>query len=266
MPAALASTDDGRRWDRPREAGKGGSMRSKRTIAFAIASATLAIGTLTGPAAAQPPDPRLAFVNGIPGEVVEVCIGDNEVRPRLRYGRSFDRSVAPGDRIVRFREASPGECNGDLLARRRFVGANALVPTDDLTLVGTRRQPKKVVVFDNRLDTVDFDPPIGPAAWRAIRHAADVGNVVITEEEIDYEGPEAAVTPERWQKGDQEVESGAAIEGAGLIAAGKPGRARPFVGPNQYNFRDGRRTEIILVGTTLRNARFALIDRPTIAP
>ena len=119
----------------------------------------------------------------------------------------------------------------------------------------------KVVVFDNLVTDED---PVGNNAWRAIRHAADVGSVVITEEEVGYEDPEPAVAPQPWEKGDQEVESGLGIEGAGLVAAAKPGSARPFEGPVQVNYRDGRRTEVILVGTNRRNARFAVLDRPTI--
>jgi hypothetical protein len=206
----------------------------------------MAIGALAVPAAAA--DPRLAFVNGIAGRIVDVCVGNAEVVSRLRFGKFRQEFVEAGDRTVRFRAASPGNCNGNVLAQRTVT----LVDDDDMTLVGTARSPQKVVVFDNT------PVPVGPGvAGLAIRHAADVAPVAMTLTGAGFIAP--SIAPPEWEKGD-EIRTTTASQGL-IIAASKPNQVSPFEGPKQFNFREGRRTEVILVGSSTRNARFAVVDR-----
>jgi hypothetical protein len=212
----------------------------------------MAIGTLALPAAAAAP--RLAFVNGIPGKTVDVCIGNREVKSNLRYGRWFETSVGAGERTVRFRKASPGRCQGRTLARQTFD----LEADVDGTVVATTRSPKRTVVFNNRLAPV----PEGNVNWVAVRHAADLGRAVITQHVGFVLAPAAAPTP--FHKGEEATESYGASTLAMLFAAYRPSQASPFIGPSEILTYPGRRSELILVGTRTSNAKFVTIVRDTI--
>ena len=82
----------------------------KRSFLMAAATA-LAIGTIAAPVAAV--TPSVAFVNGIPGRSVDVCVGNTEVKSRLAYGKGAVRSVGIGTKTVRFRAASAGQLQRD---------------------------------------------------------------------------------------------------------------------------------------------------------
>jgi hypothetical protein len=65
--------------------------------------------------------------------------------------------------------------------------------------------------------------------------------------------------PPEWVKGDEFRTTTTSI---GLVVtAAKPNQVAPFAGPRQFNLRDGRRSEIYLVGSTQRNARFVAVYR-----
>lgn len=225
-------------------------MLRSRSLIVAAATAALAVGVLGAPAAAA--NPRLAFVNGIPGKTVDVCIGSTKVRSNLKYGKWFERTVGVGDRVVRFRNAAPGNCTGSQIALELLT----LVADDDLTLVGTAK-PDKIVVFDNT------PVPVGATWQRIIRHAADVGPVVMTIETDIVTAP--AALPATWNKGAESKLTGA-TSSQFYITATKVDSIEPLAGPKHALIVEGRRGEVILVGSKPRNARFVLFSRPTLAP
>lgn len=229
-------------------------MRKFRAVFLSGLMGALALGGLASPAAAA--NPRLAFVNGIPGKTVDVCVGNTEVKSNLRYGRWAQATASPGNRTVKFRNAAPGTCNGSTVARRSLD----LVADADVTLVATPSTPK-VVAFNNK----SAPAPVGNINWISVRQASDVGSVMFAITAGSTVTPSAP--PAVFAKGEQWRSSFGA--GANLpitFAAYKPSKASPFVGPEQYLTYEGRRHEIILVGSKPSNARFVAVVRPTIAP
>jgi hypothetical protein len=212
----------------------------------------LAIGTMAAPAAAV--TPSIAFVNGYPGRKVDVCVGNNEVKGRLAYGKGAIRSVGTGTKTIRFRAASAGSCNGQVLGTKVLT----LVDDDDRTLVITKQAPK-VVEFDNI--PVPTDPLINYAYFR---HAADLGPAVIGHEDLTIQVPEPAADPTPFLKGDTDLFTHPDPE-LMLVSATPATGVEAFVSKEILTLED-RRTEIILVGTKRSNARFAFLVRPLAEP
>ena len=228
-------------------------MRYHKHLAIAAMTSALAIGMLAAPAAAQL-DPRVAFVNGIPGRVVDVCIGNNEVRSNLRYGRWFQRVVNPGNPTIRFRVARPGNCTGNVLAQAKLNGLNA---DDDLTLVATRI-PAKVVVFFNT------PVPVGNVNVWYVRHAADVGDAAIS---FEFEGllqPNALPPTSTWEKGDESIVNLGTESFTARFTAARADGLEAIAESRAFLTFPERRHEFILIGTNANNARFVGIARPTL--
>jgi hypothetical protein len=217
----------------------------RRSLVIAAATLSLAIGALGGPAAAQEP-PRIAFVNGIPGRTVDVCVGNNEVKSKLKYGAWVQRTFNPGIRTVRFRNAAPGRCTGRILGTEQVT----LIIDTDLTLVATKL-PDKVIEWDN------MTPPsaINTLGWMSIRHAADVGQVVFARETDVI----VSALPVVFVKG-QEVRFVGISNQSFWLTATRIDKALPLA-QGHFQVVEGRRLEIILVGTNASNARFVVIYR-----
>jgi len=229
-------------------------MRTFRAVSLSVLIGAAGLVTLASPAAAAAP--RLAFVNGIPGKAVDVCVGSRELKSHLRYGRWFEATLGTGERNVKFRQASPGRCKGATLARQTFD----LEEDVDGTVVATARSPK-IVTFNNKLAPA----PTGNINWMAVRHAADVGSVVFSITSGSTLVP--AAPPASFAKASQWKSSfGTGANLPILFSAFKPSAASPFVGPAQVLTYEGRRHEVILVGSRASNARFVIIVRDTIAP
>jgi len=226
-------------------------MRPPRSFGIAALTAALAIGTLAAPAVAQL-DPVLALVNGIPGRTVDVCIGNSEVRSGLRYGAFTVRTVGLGSRTIRFRTASPGSCNGNVLAQTTLI----LVADDDRTVVAARRAPK-VVVFDNR----PFPPTTNGRA--TFGYAGDLGDIHVAPVFIGFSAP--AAPPPSFDKGDR---SHLAFNVPFAVSYNLflAGRSQTFRETAFLSIETGQRLEVILVGSSLRNDRVVLIRRPIPAP
>ena len=143
--------------------------RSSLSVAFSLAFACGAIGATAAPAAAA--SPRVAFVQGIRGKTVDVCIGGNEVRSNLKYGKWFQRTAGAGSKVVKFRMSAPGACTGSVLGQKTLD----LAADDDLTIVVTR-SAQKVLDFDNT-GLGDLTPSVVGASFLAVRQAADLGGV-----------------------------------------------------------------------------------------
>jgi hypothetical protein len=228
-------------------------MRIPTRVSLAAIGAVLVVGTLAVPAAAA--NPRLAVVQGIPGKTVDVCIGATEVRSRVRYGAWFQTTVGAGTRTIKFRTAERGRCTGKVLVTRTLD----LQADDDVTLVATAKSPK-VVVWDN----LTSPAPVGNIDWIAVRNASDVSDVLISVLVGNIVNPSAL--PQTWDKGDEWRQNYGTSSLAFVVGASQMGVATPFVGPNQFIAYQGRRHELVLVGSKPRNARFVAVVRSTIAP
>jgi hypothetical protein len=219
-------------------------MRKFRVVAMAALAMALAVGVVGAPVAAA--NPKLLFVNGIPGRTVDVCVGNTEVRSGLKYGAHAQRFVAPGIRTVRFRVASAGNCNGTILAAHT---RNFLVD-EDLTLVGTKKSPSKVVVFVN--------PPLGASTnSAAFRYAGDLGDINVALQLSTFMAP-AALAP-AWDKGSQYYLAPSVSFWMG-ITLWRADTVDPFR-DSMVQAVDGYRSEFILVGTTTANDRLIKVRR-----
>ena len=220
-----------------------------RTRMPLVAALLVAIGlaAIARPAAAQQ-DPRVAFVNGIPGTRVDICVGRNEVRSSVGYGKWYQRTVGPGDRKVRFRRAEAGRCRGEILG----VESLGLGADDDLTLVATRR-PDKVVVFDNA------PVPSQPASQISVHYAGDLGPIVLAIEHFGFTAP--SLLPLGFAKGDERRDDFGPISVGVRPTAFTATSAEAFIGPVAYITIENRRSAFVIVGTTRRNARVVSIVR-----
>jgi hypothetical protein len=240
-------------------------MSRVRLLITVVISTAITVAAFAAPVSAA--SAKLAIVNGIPGRTVDVCIGTNEVRSNLRYGRWTERSVTEGTRVIRFRAAAPGTCSGAILAQKSVtIGAGA-----DLTIAGTAKAPK-VVVFDNAfVETKGASDFFGAVYW--IRHAADVGDVVFYGADLrefggsSPEGSPAAGLVTSWSKGQQVVGEAAGPRMV-AVAAAFPGSVAPLASTVTEFGASGdlERIEWILVGSKPSHARFVTIKRTLPAP
>lgn len=173
-----------------------------RTRATVIGgSLALLAASVAGAPASAAPNVDIAFVNGIPGKKVDICVNKKEVKSAVRYGGKALRKIGSGSKVISFRAKSPGKCKGKVLAKKTLLLSNG----DDLTVVGTKKSPKKVTVFDNIL--------LGPlpalvdtaTAWRHAANVKDVG-FIIGFAPIDFEMWEHA-GDDIWNKGDELVDA-----------------------------------------------------------
>ena len=103
--------------------------------------------------------------------------------------------------------------------------------------------------------------PIGPAIyWHSIRHAADVGNVVFALESDSV----VSALPNAFVKGQEDRETGPNFNSFWLSAT-RLNQAEPMV-VQHFQAVEGRRLEIILVGSKSSNARFVAVYRSNVAP
>lgn len=241
-------------------------MRRLRILIATSVVALLAISTSAAPVSAAAGG-KMAFVNGIPGTRVDVCIGNKrELKSGLAYGKTYKRSLA-GTKKLRIREAGRGTCRGKVLARRNV----RFTPGSDKTIVATAKRPK-VLVFDNAALGTAALPPDGAIA---LRHAADLGAnsvyfyySVWDEPLIRDQGftPSAVASP--FDKGDQ-FTSGLVVPEEDRVMRVKVTRTDPAVviarGPlvDQVKLR---RYEYIFVGTKHRNAKLVQVISRLVSP
>ena len=219
-------------------------MARFRVLTMAALAALLAIGVIGVPVAAA--NPKLVLVNGIPGRTVDVCVGNNEVRSGLKYGASAIRVIGPGFQTVRFRVASAGNCNGTTLAA---YSRNFLI-NEDLTLVGTKKSPLKVVVYVN--------PPLGGNTVSfAFRNAGDLGDLNANVQLGVFIAPNALAPA--FPKGSQYYFS-AGISFWARITIWRANTPDPFRDATVQNV-EGYRNEYIVVGTSLGNDKLVKIRR-----
>jgi hypothetical protein len=127
------------------------------------------------------------------------------------------------------------------------------------TVVGTAKSPDKVIVFTN-----SPLPTTLSGDWVAfVRHAADVGNVLMHVESTGVITP--SDVPETFSKGDQFRDQDSA-DFSNYITATKLTSMEPLAGPKHFTIIEGRWGEVYLVGSKPSNARFVTIYRPLPLP
>ena len=218
------------------------------SLIIAAATASLAIGALAAPVSAQNA-PRLAFVNGVSGRTVDVCVGNTEVKSRLRYGAWFQRTFTTGPKVVRFRRAAAGSCTGSILGTENVN----LTLDSDLTLVAAKRADK-VVAWDNQTSPA----AINPNGWLAFRNGADLGEAVFTRNDGFF----VSALPPTLGKGEEDRTAG--FGNLTFLAAATSLDAAEPLAQGHYQVVEGRRLEVILVGDRAGNARFVAIYRTRI--
>lgn len=227
----------------------------------AIATTMLAF-TSALPAAAAVEKGVLAVVNGRPGGKVDVCLNGKEIRSGLSYGAKPARRAAAGSKTVKFFKSGPGKCKGKLVAKTSFTLVDNTNSHDhDFTLVLTARFPKVVVFENSGLGRV---PPNGPPLGfnvLAFRDASDLGPVNLFQRSW-YADPVGPLTPAAavWDKGDQYKYSPPA-NSEWLAWATRPNPTAKLVQSQRLVTTVNRRYEILLVGSSKKNARFVVVAR-----
>ena len=146
-------------------------MRTRRSLIGAALGALL-FATLTFPTSAADLKGTLAFVNGIPGKRVDVCLNGREIKSGLAYGKGiFKNVIGTGDKNLKFYERDQRACRGTVLAKDRFAIGSGGGPSRS----SPRGRRRRCFEFDNA--ELGEIPPLGtangfaPYAWR---NAADV--------------------------------------------------------------------------------------------
>jgi hypothetical protein len=146
---------------------------SRRLVAI-IGCVALMLTAAVSPVAAQPPDPMLTALNGLPGTRLDICAVSGttklELASGLRYGRfSQVDPLPPGTWTIQGRVASTGTCRGRILAS---ASAEYEAASHYTTVVWKPRRAIRVRRFEN-----DPQIPAGADASLAVRHVARVGDV-----------------------------------------------------------------------------------------
>ena len=224
-----------------------------RGLLVAVGSAVIALGTLAAPVAAA--TTKLAIVNGHPGQKVDVCVNGQEVRSALPYGGIVFRTTNTRRVTVKFFRRDPRRCAGPLLAQ-------ASSGLDDITIVLTKRNPQKVLVWDNLFIASPTAALAPRAEWR---HSADVGLVGFgRNNDLDEPGqlnPSLIDNMAKGQKANVFYDLSATQDGFTVTTEIRQSDV-PIVTPQPHWIRPLRRFEWILLGSSLDNAKLIFIDRP----
>jgi hypothetical protein len=231
-------------------------LRSVR-MGVALATCALLFSTLAAPVSAGGGSGTAVIVNGIPGQKVDLCINGKEVRSALRYAGHKIITQAAGRKVLKVFRKDGRKCKGKLLAKKPF----SMVDGSDLTIVVTKRFPKKVLIFDNAgfgfLPSAPTDH-----ALMLFRHAADLGPATFKFGATKPE-PIEPVSDPLWHKGDQRFRGMAYPVGTvWWLKVTRPNKAAAIAGPDSVELAANRRYERILLGVTTKNAKLAKFSRP----
>jgi hypothetical protein len=208
-------------------------------------------GVLSSSPAAADHQGRIVFVNGRPGSNVEVCMNGSEVKSSLRYGQHAARLTGAGTKTLKFRKSSRGTCRGDVLGQTSV----SLSVGGDWVVLLTRHTPDKVLVWDA---AQAFGSPV------VIRHGADLGTVGFKWTRAENGQPWFPAADAPYIKG--QFGYGGQENIAYVFWAHQPPAQTPIAGPITFTTSTDRRTEGILIGTSLANARFKLFSVPELIP
>jgi hypothetical protein len=234
----------------------GGALTALATIALAL------------PATAADTEGTLAFVNGIPGKRVDVCLNGKEIKSNLPYGgKVFKDVVGVGQKTLKFTERDPRTCRGRQVAQDSFYLDNG----NDVTIVVTKSAPLRVVYFYNQEPFLGEIPPLGAPSgasfltWRnasamavnfRIRFYAPTpenGSVVPNADALYAKGQQF--------RGDTDTEVGYILQ----VRARLP-EAVDTLAVLRSELVASHRHEWILVGSNPGNARFVFLDRVVSQP
>ena len=239
-------------------------MRRPTNLVLGAAVAALAISSLGAPVAASN-KAYVQIVNGIPGERIDVCVNNREIKSALPYGKVVKKKLHGGMKKIRFRKKGPGVCRGKLLASR-----NVPMPGgSDKTIVATNKKPTKVVVFDN----AGLSTPAGhtdDAMW-AVRYAANVDLGVKFSAITAGQVPLAPAADPIWTKGDQlalPINVGPGYPNLALLTlwVTLPESTIPLAGPVVAPVTEGQRLQHVIVGNHLGNIRIVQFKQPIKLP
>ena len=233
-------------------------MRRTRQLIGAMTATTFAIVILAAPASAD--DGVLAFISGIPGKAIDVCIDGREVISELRYGQAEAWAIEPGPTTVKVAISARGRCQGRTL--QQDVGT--VLPGLDSTWAFAARAPG-VLWWDNAtLGVLPAVPTLGGAPF-VLRNASDLRGGVVWSRFLTF--PVLMATENPTLNKGQEVPF-TDWPGNALFAhvVSRPGRFEPLFGPMYDTLAPDTRTEYYVVGTTSRNARLVRLVRPVRLP
>lgn len=238
-------------------------MHPYRKAMVVTTLAALAATALAAPSAAIVGRGTIGVVNGIPGQRVDICIDNQEIRGNVRYGGRVVRTMFEGSKTVKVFKADPRPCKGVKLAQKVIDLTNL----QDLTVVVNKQAPK-VVVFDNTdLGAIGIPGTPYPGGFIAWRHAADLGDVSMKYLYAEPEkpiGPAPAADPV-WREGDQIMED--VGEGTGLRLRATRPDADVTIAQSQFvTIEASRRYEWYLLGTKPKNAKFVVWSREVSQP
>lgn len=237
-------------------------MHTLRRLALAGAAVALLGAALSAPVTAAGTG-KLTIVQGIPGTRVDLCIGSVEVASAMPYGRVVTKSLPAGAKLVKVFAARAGTCVGSPTYGRARVG---LPGGSDKTVVLTRKEPGRVLVFDNRSPSdLTVVPPDG-SGWIVVRQASDLGPVAIRAAVNPETFPWMPAADPAWAKGQYFDQSHSIVGSSHLIMATPVDTATPLASTSVYVLKGSLRYEHILVGTSAANARFINLQRPLVAP
>jgi len=173
-------------------------LRLGRSGIAAFVSAAI-IAALAVPASAASTTGTAVIVNGIPGSRVDLCINGKEVSSGLRYGGHKIITQATGVKTLKVFRRDTRTCRGALLAHKKFL----LQDGGDLTIIATKRFPKRVLVFDNH-NLSTLPSALIDHSVMLLRHAGDLGDTVFKFGSVRPEPVETAADPV-WVKGDERL-------------------------------------------------------------
>jgi hypothetical protein len=223
-----------------------------RRLGLTMAGAALALATFAGSASAVTPTAKLFVVHGIPGAVVDVCVGNTEVKSTFRYGQQFVLDgVAPGTYKVRVFAASARTCAGTFVFGRTVTLTGGMNATAVARVFGGAA---RLQIFAN--NTVI---PTAGKATITVRHTA------------------TAPTVDVWLNGGAAPAIAGLAQGASVgpvelspavyawWASGVGGYA-PVIGPRVAKLAADTAYQIYAVGTNALNYRFVVVAQPGVSP
>ena len=231
-------------------------MRRFRDLIIVAAVVALALSSIGAPVSAAGKG-KIAFVNGWPGKIVDLCINNREVKSNVRYGQIVYRTLSGGFKTFKVYKKDPRSCRGQLLGKQSF----GLPGGSDHTIVLTRFAPR-ILNFDNE----DFGAivPGNYSQW-FWRNASDIPSVSL---DLDFDfptpGPTAPAVDPPWTKGDQFFFPFLVPPGSLLVATTAWSIADTLISlgkPDARLVENLVRYEWIIVGTNQFNARHVLVQR-----
>lgn len=225
-------------------------MHRIQRLFLGVGTTALLAAALTVPAAAAGTG-KVVFVQGTPGTKVDICVGGNEVVSNLAYAKYATRTLASGNRVVRFFKAHSGSCVGTRLATW-----NPTIGTGSLQTVAITKFAPKVVVFP---DTSTLGAPSLGYARMVWRWATDVDGLSMRWQYGDGTvwTPTADTT---FAKGDQGV-GGAAVDLSMFLWGYVQPDLSAVFGPIQVVADANWLYEEVVVGSNLGNLKVVRIER-----